>query len=258
MTAAPRTILGVFAHPDDESMGPGATLAKYAREGHRVLFVTATEGGAGRLYDERASTPEMRERLKAARRAETAAAAKVLGIEHLGFLGWEDQGLRSLDPLFVEETIARIVRRTKPDVMLTFHGSGISYHADHRVLTLATMGAFLGAGHANWYRDDELAALEPHAPRKLYTYVLDGAASYWKDWPRAIHTSAPGEVTATIDTSETADVKWDAIRAHDSQTGGPPFRPLYEAGAFRKECFVRIFPSARGAETETDLLAGIV
>ena len=41
-----RTILGIFAHPDDESMGPGATLAKYAAAGHRVAFTTATDGGA--------------------------------------------------------------------------------------------------------------------------------------------------------------------------------------------------------------------
>ena len=50
-----RTILGVFAHPDDESMGPGATLARYAAAGHRVAVVIATDGGAGRLHAERPS-----------------------------------------------------------------------------------------------------------------------------------------------------------------------------------------------------------
>jgi len=258
VTPARRTILCVFAHPDDESMGPGATLAKLSRAGHRVLFVTATLGGAGRLFDERPGTPEGRERLMAKRREETAAAAKILGLEHLGFLGWEDQGLAALDPLFVEETIARFVRRTTPDVLLTFHGSGISYHADHRVLTLATMGAFLGSGHADWYRDEELRALPPHAPRKLYAYVPNGAAPYWKDWPRTVYRAAPTEITAVIDTSATADAKWDAVRAHESQSGGPPFRALYEAGAFREESFVRIFPSPRpGDAVETDLLDGL-
>ena len=45
LTFQDKTILGVFAHPDDESMGPGATFAKYATEGHRVAFLTVTDGG---------------------------------------------------------------------------------------------------------------------------------------------------------------------------------------------------------------------
>ena len=53
MNRTPKTILGVFAHPDDESMWPGGTLAKYAAAGHKVKFIAATDGGAGRLYQER-------------------------------------------------------------------------------------------------------------------------------------------------------------------------------------------------------------
>ena len=64
-----KAILGVFAHPDDESMGPGGAFAKYAAAGHRVAFVTATDGGAGRLYDTR---PEDNSKLRNLRRAETA------------------------------------------------------------------------------------------------------------------------------------------------------------------------------------------
>jgi N-acetyl-1-D-myo-inositol-2-amino-2-deoxy-alpha-D-glucopyranoside deacetylase/mycothiol S-conjugate amidase len=253
-----RTILGVFAHPDDESMGPGATFAKYARAGHRVLVATATEGGAGRLHEVRAETPEARARLKSVRRAETAAATAILGIEHLGFLGWEDQGLRDLDVLFVEETIAAILRRTKPDVVVTFHGSGISYHKDHRVITLATMGAFLGCNDPRWWRDGAPAELPPHAPSKLYVYTVNAAAPWWKDWPRTIHGSSPDEITTIIDTRETADAKWAAIQAHDSQKDGPPFRVLRDAGAFDEESFVRIFPSPRAGERkETDLLEGL-
>ncbi len=253
-----RTILGVFAHPDDETMGPGATFAKYARAGHRVLFVTATEGGAGRLHSARAETPDDRARLKSVRRAETLAAAAILGIEHLGFLGFEDRALRHTDVLVVEETIGAILRRTRPDVVVTFHGSGISYHPDHRVITLATMGAFLGAPHPDWWKEGEPAGLPPHAPRKLYAFTIDASAPAWKDWPRTVHKSDPEEITTTIDTSETADLKWAAIQAHDSQRDGPPFRQLHEAGAFRRESFVRIVPSPfPGSPKETDLLEGI-
>ncbi|MGH2569738.1 MAG: PIG-L deacetylase family protein, partial [bacterium] len=88
-----RTILGVFAHPDDESMGPGATFAKYAAAGHRVAFVTVTDGGAGRHFEERPSDDAGRRALEEVRRGETIAAAKVLGAEPLRFLGWPDRGI---------------------------------------------------------------------------------------------------------------------------------------------------------------------
>ena len=94
-----KTILGVFAHPDDESMGPGGTFARYAAEGHRVAFVTATDGGAGRLYEER---PADNAELRRLRRAETVAAAAVLGAEFLGFLGWEDRRLEHMNVLEIE------------------------------------------------------------------------------------------------------------------------------------------------------------
>jgi LmbE family N-acetylglucosaminyl deacetylase len=255
VSGSPKTILGVFAHPDDESMGPGATLAKYAAAGHRVAFVTATDGSAGRRHKERPGDDEGREELRWIRRRETEIAAEILGIESLGFLGWRDRGLAEMDVLEVEETIAAILRREAPDVVITFHGSGISYHPDHRVITLAVMGAFLGSGRADWYLDGETADLRPHTPSRLYVFSPNRGAPYWKDWPRKVYASPPEEITTVIDTSETADTKWRAILAHASQQDGPPFRDLYEAGAFREECFVRVFPPhPPGAPNESDLL----
>ena len=253
-----RTILGVFAHPDDESMGPGGTLAKYAAAGHRVAFVTATDGDAGRLFEQRPKDDAGRRELGRIRRAETLAAAQVLGIEHLGFLGWADRGLAQRDVLEVEGTVATFLRRERPDVVLTFHGSGISYHSDHRVLTLAVMGAFLGAGRAGWYEDGDAATLEPHAPSKLYVYSAVDRAIRRDRWPRRVYLSPDDEITTLIDTSAWADTRWAAICAHASQQNGPPFRTLYEDGAFAEECFVRLLPSPRpGEPRETDLLAGL-
>jgi len=253
-----RTILGVFAHPDDESMGPGGTFAKYAAAGHRVAFLTATDGGAGRHHRDRAADGAARRELERVRRSETLAAAEVLGAEPLGFLGWPDGGLRGRDVLELEIEIAALFRREKPDVVVTFHGSGISYHPDHRVVHLATIGAFLGAGHEGWYREEKVAALPPHAPAKLYTYTVPRDLDAYADWPRDVHRSPADEITTVIDTEGTADVKWEAIRAHDTQQYGPPFRKLWEAGAFGREFFVRVFPSARpGDPPETDLLQGL-
>ncbi|MCA9751914.1 MAG: PIG-L family deacetylase [Gemmatimonadetes bacterium] len=250
-----RTILGLFAHPDDESMGPGATLAKYAAAGHRVAVVTATSGGAGRLFRERPADAEGRAELERVRQEETRAAAAILGIEHLGFLGWPDGGLRGLDILEIEEEFAAIIRRERPDVVITFHGSGISYHPDHRVVTLATVGAFQGAGHADWYPDGPLRELAPHAPERLYLYT-PFRRSIVPDWPRRVYPADDAEITTVIDTAAFADTKWAAISAHASQQFGPPFRALYDAGLFAEEHFVR-FPERPGeagrGERETEL-----
>jgi LmbE family N-acetylglucosaminyl deacetylase len=253
-----KTILGVFAHPDDESMGPGGTLAKYAALGHRVAFVTATDGGAGRLGAERPTTDAGRAELRAVRRAETRAAAVALGAESLGFFGWDDGKLAELNVLDVEEAIAAVIRRERPDVVLTFHGSGISYHPDHRVITLAVMGAVHGAARPRWYRSMSVNDLAPHRVSKLYAYVPRADAPYWRDWPREIYAAPDDEITTIVDTQATADVKWAAIEKHASQQSGPPFRALWTAGAFREECFVRLRPeSPVGATKETDLLDGV-
>ena len=150
-------------------MGPGGTFAKYAAAGHRVAFVTATDGGAGRLYENR---PADNTELRRLRREETARAAEILGIEFLGFLGWHDKDLVNLNVLEIEIEIAKIIRREKPDVVVTFHGSGISYHPDHRVIALAVNGAFMGSGFAGWYREGDVDTLPPHHPSRLYHYTV--------------------------------------------------------------------------------------
>lgn len=255
MNAKTKTILGVFAHPDDESMGPGGTFAKYAAAGHRVAFVTATDGGAGRLYDER---PSDNYELRKARRRETVAAARTLGIEFLGFMGQEDGNLDRVNVLELELEIVRVVRKVRPDVLVTFHGSGISHHADHRVIALALIGAHLGSGRAGWYNSPIVDALPPHQPSKLYYYTIMRSMIDKVDWPRDIYASPDSEVTTIIDTRETADIRWKAIRDHKTQMGGPPFQTLYDSGMFDREAFVRVFPTwEKGAAIEQDLLAGL-
>jgi LmbE family N-acetylglucosaminyl deacetylase len=236
-------------------MGPGGTLAKYAKAGHHVAFVTATDGGAGRLFDDR---PIDNAVLREMRRRETMEAARILGIEFLGFLGWEDGKLEHTSILVVENAIARIVRSERPDVILTFHGSGISRHPDHRVIALAVKGAFLGAARAGWYADAGVESFAPHETAKLYYYTVRRTAIAKLEWPRAVYASPDEEITTVIDTRATAEVRWRAIQAHDSQRGGPPFQRLRDAGLFTEECFVRVFPSWRaGDPVETDLFKGL-
>ena len=155
--------------------------------------------------------------------------------------------------LELELEFAALFRREKPDVVVTFHGSGISYHPDHRVVYLAAP------------EDLEQVRAE-RSPLIELTYNWDGEvyqvppreSEAYADWPREIYSAPPDEITTIVDTEATADTKWEAIQAHDTQQYGPPFRLLYEGGAFRHESFVRVFPSPRpGEKPETDLLEGL-
>jgi LmbE family N-acetylglucosaminyl deacetylase len=179
-------------------------------------------------------------------------------VEFLGFLGWEDGRLADLNVLEVETRIAEVFRRVKPDVIITFHGSGISYHPDHRVISLAVSGAFRGAGRPEWYGEASVEQLGAHSPSKLYHYTVRRSLIERVAWPRAVYASSDDEITTVIDTSGLSERRWRAIQAHETQKNGPPFELLREAGAFAEECFVRVSPTpCPGNPIETDLLEGL-
>ena len=84
------SILGVYAHPDDESFGTGGTLAKYASQGAQITLICATRGEAGEISDPSLATPETLARV---REEELRSACRVLGISEPLFLGYRDSGM---------------------------------------------------------------------------------------------------------------------------------------------------------------------
>src|SRR5512138_241204 len=90
-----RKLMAVLAHPDDESLGVGGTLAKYASEGVDVFLVTATRGDGGRFRGHRADDREHpgRAALAQIREIELREAAKILGIREVSLLDYHDQSL---------------------------------------------------------------------------------------------------------------------------------------------------------------------
>src|SRR6187399_1905474 len=90
-----RTLLGVFAHPDDETFGPGATLARYAAEGAQVHVIIATDGIAGSV--EASNKLKEHEILAQVRSSELANAAVALGITAIWSLPYRDSGMRNTD-----------------------------------------------------------------------------------------------------------------------------------------------------------------
>jgi LmbE family N-acetylglucosaminyl deacetylase len=138
----PARALVVAAHPDDIEFGCAGTVARWVGEGAHVTYALVTNGAAG------SSDPEMtRERLAELRVAEARAAAKVVGVDRVEFLGYED-GL--LEPtLEVREKIVRLIRRVRPEVVVTtdpttrYFADRYINHPDHRAAGEATLAAVI-------------------------------------------------------------------------------------------------------------------
>lgn len=171
------TLLFVGAHPDDESFGPGGTLAEYALRGHRVVYACATRGEAGSADAEFmtnfADPGDMRW-------SELVAAAGELGLDEVIHLGYRDSGMpgsaANADPRAqinapldeVAERVVGIIRRARPEVVITFDPIGGYRHPDHIHIHQATVRAFTAAGDAGQYP----GAGRAFAPSRLYYTVF--------------------------------------------------------------------------------------
>jgi len=167
-----RRLLAVFAHPDDESFGPGGTLALYARRGDEVHLICATRGEVGEAPPDLngfASVGEMRE-------DELRRAASVLGLKAVRFLGYRDSGMpgspdnhhpQALTAASLNEVaqpVAGYIREIRPQVVITFDPIGGYRHPDHIAIHRATVEAFRMAGDPSW----DINSLPPYSPQKLY------------------------------------------------------------------------------------------
>src|SRR3954470_5768425 len=122
-------LLAVLAHPDDESLGFGGTLARYAAEGAETYLVTATRGEAGRFGSLGKSGDPVE--VGRVREAELRAAAKVLGIGDVSILGYPDGAVDQVAPAMAIREIVSHIRRIRPDVVVTFGPEGAYGHPDH-------------------------------------------------------------------------------------------------------------------------------
>jgi LmbE family N-acetylglucosaminyl deacetylase len=124
----PPRVLAVFAHPDDETLCAGGTLAKYANAGAEVRVVSLTKGGAGQIRDAGAAT---RATLTAAREREFHSAGKHLGLTETRCLDYPDGELSDIDAQVLVELASQLLGELDPDVVITFGPDGFSGHPDH-------------------------------------------------------------------------------------------------------------------------------
>jgi LmbE family N-acetylglucosaminyl deacetylase len=268
-------LMAVLAHPDDESLGVGGTLAKYASHGADVYVLTATRGDGGRYRGHRPGTdlhpgPAA---LAAIREAKLRAAAAVLGVREVILLDYLDGRLDRADPREATSAIARHVRRLRPDIVLTFGPDGAYGHPDHVAISQFTAAALVTAADGAVAFEGNPSA-PPHAVSKLYymawpdstwaayqaafrkmTASVDGIerqATPWPDWA----------ITTEIDTSDFWSTAWRAVSCHESQvTAYEGLRDLsadHHKALWGRQSFYRVFSTVNGGRArETDLFEGI-
>jgi LmbE family N-acetylglucosaminyl deacetylase len=221
-------LMCVFAHPDDESLGVGGTLAKYAAEGVETYLVTATRGEKGRFgTNQKSPGPEA---VGKVRESELRGAAKELGIREVSFLDYIDGALDQANPIEAVAKIAAHIRRVKPHVIVTFGPEGAYGHPDHIAISQFATAAAVRAADPNYGPSGNSGEPpSPHTVAKFYYIawtgnkwaayqsalrdlksVVDGVerrAVPWPDWA----------ITTRLDTTSHWPTVWKAVSCHKTQ-----------------------------------------
>jgi LmbE family N-acetylglucosaminyl deacetylase len=198
----PQEILVILAHPDDPEFFCGATLAKWAREGHHITYQLITCGDKG--FNESTPAGMTTDALCAIRHEEQLAAAKVIGVDAVHFLDTADGYL--VPDLNLRREIVRVIRKFKPDILVTcdpqnlFAPYGIN-HPDHRAAGQVVMDAvFPAAGSPVFFPELLLEGYDPHMPKEVWC-------------------SLTMQHNVKVDVTDTWPIKLEAILKHKSQVG---------------------------------------
>jgi LmbE family N-acetylglucosaminyl deacetylase len=228
-----RTLLGVWAHPDDEAYLTAGLMLEYTSRGDRVVLLTATSGEHG--TDDPVQWPP--EVLARHRRRELRDSLAALGVHESHFLGLEDGTCAAADET---DEIARLIREIEPDVIVTFGPDGMTGHPDHLAVSRWTTDAW-----ATTASDAELwyATLTPEFHARWGH--LNAQIGLWSGQPHPPSTRRD-ELRHVVSLSGARlDAKIAALLAHHSQTG-----PLVERvglRAFRRWWATEVFRSAAPA-----------
>jgi LmbE family N-acetylglucosaminyl deacetylase len=196
--STPARALAVFAHPDDPEVGCGGTLARWSAAGTEVHLVIACRGEKGSL--DPATDPDA---LAAARSAEVARAAEVLGVSSVEELGHPDGDLENDAAL--RERLVAIIRHRRPDAVVApdptavFFGDSYVNHRDHRQLGWAVLDSLVPAASPLYSRGEGDA-------HQVELVLLAGTL----------------EPDAWVDVADALDTKVRAVACHESRLGTDP------------------------------------
>lgn len=202
------TVLGIWAHPDDEAYLMGGVMALAADAGQRVACLTATLGAAGETADE-GRWP--RERLLDVRRSELERSLAILGVTDHQSLDLPDGGLAELGPSDHVPDLVAAIQRVRPDTVITFGPDGMTGHPDHRTICAWTQAAVADAATD---------------ARLLFATKTPEVAEAFEEideqiFPPGLPPVTPHDeaVTVALD-DDTLERKVRALEAHASQTTG--------------------------------------
>jgi N-acetyl-1-D-myo-inositol-2-amino-2-deoxy-alpha-D-glucopyranoside deacetylase len=282
-----RGLVLVHAHPDDEAIGTGGVMAKYADEGVHVCLVTCTNGELGEVADvpELGTVEEIATRLGDVRRDELRDACRHLGSIDLRMLGYRDSGMEgtegNADPRsFVNQDIegpvrdvVTILREVRPQVVVTYNEFGLYGHPDHIRAHAVALDAVRRAADPSFA--PELGP--PHEVAKLYYTAVSrsfmragrelagelgfGDGYFTEDEIEAIGTD-DAFITTTIDVSAFVDRKFAALEAHRTQRGTTEMflsiPERFRVFALGLEHYVLVQPRLSEGTRESDLFEGLV
>lgn len=233
------TLLLTLAHPDDECFGTGGTIAYYAAQGVKVVLVCATRGEVGEISDPSLATPET---LPQVREAELRCAAAALGIDELIFLDYRDSGMAgtsenehpaafmNIPATEVVPRLAGLIRRLRPQAIVTFEPHGGYGHPDHIAIHQHTVAAFQAAGDPTLYPDQG----DPWQPDRLFYTVIprfvfqemrDQMLAHGLDttdfdrWLEDETHWTHDQIDLTMDIAPFIEPKWASMACHRTQFG---------------------------------------
>jgi mycothiol S-conjugate amidase len=280
-------LLAVHAHPDDESSKGSATYAHYRKLGAEVVVVSATGGEQGSILNDKLVPRARAERdIAGLRFDEMRAAQEAMGIDHI-WLGYHDSGLPeegetvavnsfATIPLEISaEPLVRIIRRVKPQVLVTYDENGGYPHPDHIRTHEISMYAFEAASDPERYPE----AGEPWQISKVYydrimssarmnaikaqlileepeSPIIEKMTEMMKRWE-----DRPDLATTHVDVSDSFEERDAALKSHASQVSPDSFFFFWpndlQRRAWPTEDFQLITSSVESTLPESDLFAGI-
>jgi LmbE family N-acetylglucosaminyl deacetylase len=258
----------ILAHPDDESLGFGGTLARYSAEGVETYVITATRGERG-WFGPPHENPGL-EALGRIREGELAKAVEVLGVKEQHFLDFVDGELDHADPMVVIPQMVALLRRIRPEVVATFDPNGAYGHPDHIAICQFSAAAIQQAANPAY----ACRGLAPHSVSKFYfrtwtkdehegymqalgdlRMTIDGTdrwATSWQDWA----------ITTRVNTSAYWKTVLEAISCHQSQL--TEYQKLvdlpdeYHEKLWGCDGYYRVFSTVNaGRRREEDLFEGL-
>ena len=231
------TLLIVHAHPDDESISTGGILAKYSADGVRTVLTYCTRGEAGDILNPDFVPPQPGMSITDIRAKELEKALKVLDVKSAKFLGYRDSGMAGTpennhphafahaDKQEATARLVEIIRRVRPQVIVTYNEKGTYLHPDHIMANRITLRAFRASADPRFEIDE---ALEPWQPTKLYYTAIplerirrmyNIAKEQGEDpgFDAEVIGTREEKISAIVDVREYLSQKLEALNCHQSQ-----------------------------------------